>query len=266
MANLNRNRRALLALTLAGAGSLPTAAFAADTSERPGLDPDFPVRVEDAYPSKCGDAYLKLSSRYSDLPTGVDQTLIQPELAWGFAPNLDVHISSPIFISNSEASRTGSGDVNANVQWLFHDQHEGEWIPAMAVEGDLIFPTGGQNNTGLDTTVQFIATETLYWAPSFDSIHLNLTWMRNADAAPLQREVAYNAILGYSRRIAPETVLIADVLWEETFVKHAAGETAEIGVIQKLGDHIQLAAGVGIGLGDDDAANYTATVGIIISK
>ena len=240
-----------------------TSACAADTSERYSIDPDFPVRVEDAFPVGYKDAYVKLITRYSNNLDGTDTTTIQPEVAYGFAPNFDVHVISPYLIG--DGSRSGSGDFNVNVQYLALEQKEGDWWPSVAIEGDVIVPSGVHSD-GLDTIVQVIATQTLSWAPAFDAIHVDLTWTHNAIAShPEERDDGYNAILGFSRRIGDDTVLITDVLWERTLSQGSEAETAEIGVIQSVGEYVLLSAGVGVGLGDD-AADYTATVGIIIKS
>lgn len=256
-------RRGLIAVALLAAFALPQMARAADPSERYPLDPDFPVRMEDAYPSKEGSLYFKFASRYTENANGTGTTNLQPEIAWGFAKDLDLHVLVPNYIGDGDL--TGSGDANANVQWMFHEQHQGDWCPSLAVEGDLILPTGGRNNDGLDTAVQFIATDTLSWAPSFDALHLNLTWTRNAADGIGERDDRYNVIFGYSRRIADNAIFTTDVFWEQQLAVHSAGQMAEAGLIQQLNDHVQLAAGVGVSLGDD-APDYTATLGIIISR
>ena len=247
--------------TLALAALLSSATFARADAERYSIDPDFPVRMEDAFPVGHGDGYVKVIGRYAHADDGTDTTTIQPEVAYGFAPNFDVHVLSPQIIG--DGSRTGSGDVNVNVQWLFLEQKQGDWFPSLALEGDVIAPSG-THSEGLDTILQLNATQTLSWSPAFDALHLNLTWTHNAAAASDQRDDGYNVIVGYSRRVFDDTVLLADVLWEQTLSDHASGETVEIGVIQSVGEHVLLTAGVGVGV--DDSPDFTATVGIIVKN
>ncbi|MGN6505000.1 MAG: transporter [Tepidisphaeraceae bacterium] len=243
-------------------GGLSSIAQAAGTDTRYNLDPDFPVRVEDAFPTGYNTVYAKFISRFAEAQNGTDITTLQPEVAWGFAPNLDLHLSAPFYVG--DGNRDGSGNINANVQWMFLEQHEGDWFPSIAVEGDAIFPSGLHAN-GVDTILQLNATETLTWAPSFDEVHLNLTWNHNFEAGDGDRSDYYNVILGYSRRIFDKTVLIGDVLWEQQVAHDTNDQIAELGLIQKLTDNIQISGGMGVGLGDS-APNYTATVGIIISN
>ena len=151
-----------------------TAALArADANQRPKLDPDFPVRFEDAYPVGFNDAYLKFVSRFVEETDGTSVVQLTPEVAYGFAPHLDVHLNETYDVG--DGPRTGSGDTNLNVQYLFNEEKEGEWLPAVAVEGDAIFPTG-VGSDGVDTILQVISTKTITWAPTWDEVHLNLTW------------------------------------------------------------------------------------------
>lgn len=233
--------------------------------DRYSINPDYPVRMEDAFPLDKGEAYVGLSSRYIEGSDGHGVTQLQPEVAVGLLDGLDLHVLSPILVGGGEEERTGSGNINLNLQYLALEQHEGDWWPSIAVEGDLIAPTGIRAD-GLDTAIQVIATQTLSWSPTYDAVHLNLTWTHNA--APdgdTERDDGYTAILGYSRRVLPDTVLLADVVWERTLEKDEAGQLAEVGVIQSLGEHVDLTAGVGIGLGDD-APDYTVTVGVLIQQ
>ena len=259
---LNRNTLVAIACLSTSFALTATPAGAAGASERYGIDPDFPVRIEDAYPLDYGKTFFKLSSRFAQAENGSDTTLIQPEVAWGFAPNFDVHVLSPNFVGDGD--RAGSGDINVNVQWLPFPEVEGKWYPAVAIEGDLIAPTGS-NSDGVDTVLQLNMTKTLAWAPSFDAVHVNLTWTHNFEDEPTQRDDGYNAIVGYSRRILDDTVLIADFVWEQTLTKHAAANTFELGFIQQVGEHVQLSAGAGVGVGDD-SPDYTVTVGVIITR
>lgn len=243
--------------------SLAAVVHAAGDDDRYSVENDFPLRVEDAFPLEPGEAYLKLVTRYSHGPDGGDETLVQPEIALGILPHTDLHVALPYLIGPDD--RTGSGVTNVNVQTLLLEQKQGDWWPSVAVEGDLLLPTG-VGSEGLDTTLELVATQTLTWSPAYDAVHVNLFWTHNAGAdAETERDDAYTAILGYSRRVAPDTVVLADVLWERTTSKDDAGQLAEIGVIQQFGEHVQLSAALGVGLGDD-APDFSATVGVILEK
>ncbi|HEX8324982.1 MAG TPA: transporter [Tepidisphaeraceae bacterium] len=234
----------------------------AGSGERPSLDPEFPVRVEDAYPVSFGDAYLKFSGRYAHDAAGTDTTLLQPEVAYGLTENVDLHLTFPYLIS--DADRTGSGDLNLNAQWLVLPEQQGQWWPAVALETNVILPTGVRSD-GLDLVGQITLTKTLAWAPTWDSVHLNLVYRRNFIPNADERDDAYNVVLGYGRRVLDDTTLVTDVFWEKTLEAHTNQYVAEIGLIQELGDHLQIAAGVGVGLGDD-SPDFTATLGLIITK
>ena len=87
-----------------------------------------------------------------------------------------------------------------NAQWNFLKDSEKTWWPAMAIEGQLDIPSG-KDSEGLDTRLQFIATKTLSGQPAQDQLHVNFTWVHNAENAPVERDDRYIAVLGYSRRL-----------------------------------------------------------------
>lgn len=245
------------------AALLVLSSLARADDDRYSIDADFPVRIEDAFPVETGGGYLKLIGRYAESTDGHGTTEVQPELAVGVAPRLDVHVFAPFLIGGDD--RTGSGSVTVNAQYLALEQHEGDWWPSVGVELGAEFPTG-VNAHGVDPSVELALTQTLSWAPAFDAIHANLIWTHNAAADDeTERDDGYLAIVGYSRRIAPDTVVIADAFWERTLAKDEAGQGAEVGVIEQLSENVLIAAAVGVGLGDD-ADRFTATVGVEFRK
>ena len=234
----------------------------AGSNERPSVDQDFPLRMEDARPVDYQSGYVKLIGRYAHEADATDLTLIQPEIAYGFAPNFDVHLFTNVLVGDGD--RGGSGDLTLNGQWLFHDENPGDPWPALAIEADVIFPTG-VGSDGIDVGGQLSLTKTLVRAPTWDSLHLNLTYTHNFIPAADERQEAYNAILGYSRQIMSETTFLTDVVWERTADEHVATYIAEIGLIQEIGEHVRVAGGIGVGLGDD-SPDFTATIGIIVEN
>lgn len=251
-----------LSVAALAALSVSATCFGDDVNTRYKLDPDFPSRIEDAYPVKFGDAYIKYTSRYGRQRSGTDRTTATPEVAAGIAPNVDLHISESYYIG--DADHTGSGDTNINSQWMFLEEKQGEWWPALAVEGTVLLPTGRESE-GLDTGLQFLLTKTLDWGPHFDEVHLNVQWNHNFIHDTGERSDYYVAVAGYTRRLVENIVLDTDVYWQQAEARRTNAQGAEVGLIYVLGDNVLLAGGVGSSLGDD-AANFEATVGVIVSK
>ena len=240
-----------------------TASFArADANERPSVESDFPLRMEDAHPVDFGSGYAKLVGRYTQQADATDLTLVQPEIAYGFAPNFDVHLLSPVLLGDGD--RTGSGDLTLNAQWLFLDEKPADWWPAMAIEADVTFPTG-VGSDGLDVAGELAVSKTLVRAPTWDSVHLNVTYSQNFVPAADERREAFDVIVGYSRRVLDDTVFLADVFWERTTDEHESMQVVEVGLVQEIGEHVRIAGGIGVGLGDD-SPDFTATIGVLVEK
>ena len=247
---------------IAGVVAIATQITRAAANERPSIDADFPLRMEDAHPVDLHSGYAKLIGRYTRQADATDLTLIQPEIAYGFAQDFDVHLLSPLLIGDGD--RTGSGDLSLDAQWLFLDETPADWWPAMAIEAEVTFPTG-VGSDGLDVGAQLNVSKTLVWAPTWDSLHLNVSYTHNFVPAADERREEFDVLLGYSRRVLDDTTFLADVFWERTTEEHDSMQVAEVGLIQEIGDHVRVAGGIGVGIGDD-SPDFTATVGVMVEK
>lgn len=213
-----------------------------------GLDPNFPLQVEDARTTPEGKIEYQQADVYQRSKDDKDQYTIEPQLKWGVIKDVDLHLTVPYVFGNGDT--TDAGQVQVNSQWEFLEEKPDEWWPALAVEGDLNLPTGTSDD-GWDVGLQVIATKTVISGPTQGQIHLNFTETRNGQAHSDQREFVYNAVIGYSQRILDETVLVLDVGRSQGFSHNDETNFAEVGLIQKVTEHLNLAVGVGLGFGDE---------------
>lgn len=221
-----------------------------------GLDPNFPLQVEDASPTPEGKIELQVANLYQRSRDDKDSYDVESQLKWGIWKDVDFHLTVPAYFGND--STTGSGQIQVNSQWEFLEEAPDEWWPAMAVEGDLNLPTG-TGDYGLDTAVQFIATKTVIPGETQGQVHVNFTVSRNADKFPDERRYTYAAIVGYSQALTRTTAIVFDLGRGQSFTHDEDSNFAEVGFIQAISEKFRIAVGVGVGIGDD-SPTYTGNV------
>lgn len=94
-----------------------------------------------------------------------------------------------------------------------------------------------------------------------DQIHFSTTYLRNAADAAGERENRGYVLVGYSRLLSPQTLLVADVFGEWDQMHDEESNLIEVGVIQAINDKLKLGAGIGTGIGDE-SPHLTATLGV----
>jgi hypothetical protein len=122
-----------------------------------------------------------------------------------------------------------------------------------------VLPTG-ENAEGVDTQLKFIATKTI-GDEHLDRLHLNLTYAHKFDRPDDERSDRYEAILGYSRRLGPDTILVADFVRSEELMEGMESNIVEVGIRQQLDPLTVISIGAGAGIGDD-SPDYLITIGI----
>ncbi len=230
-----------------------------DAPEPPySISSDLPLRFEDAEPTGYRRLQVQFATIYDRTHDGRDRYRFEPQLKYGVAPQVDVHVLSPLLGGND--GRTGSGDLQVNGQWEFLLERPGSPWPALAVQGQLELPTG-RDAAGVDPSVKFIATKTISAAYGHDELHVNVNYAYDAGPAGGDRRSTLFALLGYSRRLTDRTVLVADYVWEQRSRRDEDWHRLEAGLVYELSEHLRVAAGVGTGLGGD-APSVSGTVGV----
>jgi hypothetical protein len=180
------------------------------------------------------------------------QIMIVAAVAWGYST-----LGHVPFAFGSGARDEGIQDVG--IEALYNFNMESRHFPAFSLSGGVAFPTASDSR-GLDTELKFLATLTLGWGDLLQRIHLNLSWLRNAGAANDEREDRFKAVIGYDIRLGPDTLLLADYVWEQEVERGITSQIAEIGVRQMIHPLTAIGAGIGFGL-DDDSPDVRATLG-----
>ncbi len=241
----------ILAMTFAMAFALTAPAMAHDHDR---IDDNIPLRVEDAYATPYRNREFQGVFRYTRTDGGDDEFLMEPILEVGVWPNAEVELSVPFLLGN--ADDRGSGDIN--LSGLYNFNQEGLWLPALGIKGRLTFPSG-QDSEGVDTELKFLATKTLGRSLLYNQLHVNASWMHNAAPLSDERRDHWAAVLGWSARLTPDLVFVADIWREETKIRNEEQNVAEIGLRYQLRPNLTVAVGGGPGFGDESPEFLTTT-------
>jgi hypothetical protein len=224
---------------------LSTDVGAAAVSDINEVERGSPTQVEDAYPLAYKELDVEGLFRY-ERRNDEHRFILSPRLEYGVAPNWQVRLTSPIFTGTTDT--TGSGDLQAEI--LRNFQTETRWTPAVAisVEGD--FPTG-HAGYGIDLSLKVLASKTLGASLAIPQLHLNLSWTRRGGRLPQERRDLYGLIIGYSRILTPNMVMVADYFRQQLPVAGRTEDVLEVGLRRALSRMMVAAVGVGYGLNRD---------------
>ena len=98
-------------------------------------------------------------------------------------------------------------------------------------------------------------------ANRLDRLHLNLEFMHNAGRREDERSTRYAAILGYSTRVGPDTIFVADFSREQ---ERRAGENANIieaGIRHQVTPRTVFTIGAGAGI-REESPKFRISIGI----
>jgi hypothetical protein len=143
------------------------------------LDPQLPVEVQDAEPTRSGTREVQLPIRFARENDGDNRFLVEPRFQMGFAQRWQATLGLPLVFGSSD--RTNSGNIRADI--LFKALDEGSLLPAIAVGGGIDLPTG-KDAEGTDWTLRLLATKTLGDRPGEHRIHGNIVYRINDDPCP----------------------------------------------------------------------------------
>jgi hypothetical protein len=245
---------------LAAAGMLTVAVPSAAWADVHDLQRGLPLEVEDTLTAQRREMQFQTPARY-ERDENDDLLTVEPQLQYGFADNFQVEVTYPI--KAGDGPRSGSGDVVVAGVYRFLDEEQpgftSSFLPSMAVKGEFVLPTG-INSDGLDTALRFIATKTVTEDETEDRVHLNLAWELDMAAGSNARAHMFTAVIGYSRKVREDTVVLADLVLGQDRQDNQSLVILEGGVLHQLSERLTLAGGLGVGL-NDDSPEFRATVG-----
>lgn len=221
------------------------------------VESGIPLEVQDAFPTAYMNREWQALGRYEQTADGKDLWLLESRLEYGFARNWEASVHVPFEFGNG-VSDEGIQDVGIDALYNFNT--ETRFLPALSLSGGVEFPTA-EDSHGVDTELSVLVTRTLGWSTLVQRAHFNLSWLRNAGARDEERDNRYKAVVGYDIRLGPDTLLIADYVWEQEMERGLTSNIAEIGLRRMLNPLTALAVGVGFGL-DDESPDFRATLGL----
>ncbi len=217
------------------------------------LEEGLPTEVEDAYPVPYKGLEVQGVLRY-ERNGDEDRILLEPRLEYGVAPNTQVRLAVPFSF--------GDGGVNniedVGVEVFYNFNAESLTLPAFAVSVGADFPTG-PDSSGVDPTVRLLATKTIGNA-NMDRLHLNLGYTRNFEAEVDERSNQFSAVLGYSRRLNSDTMLVSDFVFEQEDEEDTDAYLIELGIRHQIDPLTVFSVGAGAGL-TSDSPDFRVTVG-----
>lgn len=213
------------------------------------LEEHLPITVQDAYPLPFGAIEAQLAAGYQKPKNGDDAFALMPRLEYGLAPNLQASVATTII---TDGDRQGSGDITVGALYDFNQ--ETVFVPAIAVAADVDLPTG-EDSHGVGGVAWLLMTKGPVPSSS-DRLHLNLGWEWLGDSEGDERDGRFIGVLGWSRPLGTDTVLVLDVVRRESETYGLPWETAaEMGLRRQL---TPLAVGsLGVGADWDDDTGYT---------
>ncbi len=213
------------------------------------LEAGLPTSIVDAYPIPFRALEMQLALGYQKPDATNGGLVITPRLELGALPNMQISAGVEII---TDGVRRHSGDLAVDALYGF--TQETLWLPGLAVAADLAFPTG-VDSQGVRGTAMAVLTKGL--VPSWpDRWHVNVGWELLSDAQDGEREHRFVAMLGYSRSLTTDLVLVADGVRRQGETVGSSWETAaELGVRRQI---TPLAvASLGGGLDFADHVGYT---------
>lgn len=208
------------------------------------LESNFPTELEDAEPVEHGRKQIILPLLWDWERSNTHRLQPEPRFQWGFAERSQLSLSVPITAGSTD--RTGSGDVR--LEWMRKFNDESRMLPAVAGFVRIDLPSGRQSH-GVDTNLRLAATKTLGTRPNTHQVHANVIWIKNV--APQEQERAERArlMLGYSTLMTQRSVLVVNLIREQSRERGQMASIAELGLVHELAPGLNMALGVGTGRG-----------------
>ena len=142
------------------------------------------------------------------------------------------------------ADRTGSGNLADGCEMEVPERVR---LAASGRGRGLVVAPTGRDSDGVDTALKVLATKSLGGRVSH-RMHANLIVEHNADAAPAERTHRRAAVIGYDRRVTPDLMVVADLVYAQARERGEADRLVEVGARYRVASDV-LGFGLGRGLG-----------------
>jgi hypothetical protein len=219
------------------------------------IEQGIPLEMSDADVEPPHACEFHLFGRYENSSEEGDFWSLVSRLRYGFARHWEVRVELPLETGSATANGIGNLKIQATYQLL----NEEELIPAASIFGALSLPTG-KGSQGWDPTLGILVTKGLPFTPWDDRLHLNFGFHHDAKAGD-QRDNRTKILIGYDVKLTPNTVLLADLVWDEEADREIDSSVAEIGVRTSINSNTAVGAGIGVGL-NDESPNIRLTLGL----
>ncbi len=211
--------------------------------------------VIDATPLKTNTVDLRLSGRWVES----DEWIVQPEIVWGAVDNLELSVTTPVWVDNEPDE--GNYDTYLGALWRFREQQD--YWPMMSLGTSIRIPTGEGSN-GLDAELRLSLTN------EYDNgmrSHLNFFGVTvNTDNTPDARDFQYGAVVGMDGPLCADGAVRWVVDYMYRISKEDGGGRMNIG---EAGWQWQIAdahkLGMSVQAGLDHAEDSTPNVGAALT-
>ncbi len=258
--NASKRRRGRRILT---GGGLAAVVFLAAPEARAqtdyyNLDAGRPVRIEDAFPVERYAFELQLAPfRLERGRGGLYRYEVEPELAYGLLPNLQVELGLPFAGTESGVAGPGLALAGIHASALYNLNTETLSLPALALAVDVAVPAGGYGPDRMYTTLRGLATRTF----RFGRLHVNGGYTIGAtptaedETGEVSRWLAGVAV---DRTFPLQGFLLVTDVWARQPLHDDEGVewTAGFGVRYQLNPRLALDVGVGKQLNGGDEPWY----------
>ena len=211
------------------------------------LDAGRPVRVEDAFPVERNAFELQAAPlRVERHGAGRYTWTLEPELAWGVLPRLQVEAGVPI-VRVDVRGGGGAGVAGIEASALYNLNAETATLPAMAIAAEAVFPVGRHGPAEARVSAKGILTRT--WRIA--RVHLNGAYTfgaapATAEDAGSEEAARWEAGIAADRALPLEALLlVGEVTAREPL---GGGETiwrTGAGVRVQLSPRLALDGGLG---------------------
>jgi hypothetical protein len=216
-----------------------------------------PLQTEDAYPVERRAVEIQAAPlRLERLAAGVYQWSVEPEIAFGVLPRMQVELGVPISLIDAAGAR--SSGLNGLDFSVFYNLNVETSLPAFAISVSALLPVGALAPDNPYFVFKGIATRTLSWA----RFHVNGEYTAGHAASAsgtFQTEVTrWSTGLGIDRTFPLQSLLVGG----EVVLQQPIDSAADLAVAIGVGTRYQLAprwaidGGIGKRLTGDDRGWY----------